>query len=419
MLPFDQARDFTQRLALRSQKEWCQWSKSGQRPCNVPSSPERVYKGKGWVSYPDWMGYKTKGTKAIGDQMLPFQRARDVVRALKMTSQAEWKEWSKSGQRPSNVPSSPDRVYKGKGWVSYPDWMGYKTKDAKAIGDQMLPFQRARDAVRALKMTSQEEWKEWSKSGQRPSNVPSSPHKVYKGKGWVSWPDWMGYKPKDTKAISDQMLPFERARDAVRALKMTSQKKWREWKKSGQRPSNVPSSPDRVYKGKGWVSYPDWMGYKTKDAKAIGDQMLPFQRARDAVRALKMTSQEEWKEWSKSGQRPSNVPSSPHKVYKGKGWVSWPDWMGYKPKNTKAISDQMLPFERARDAVRALKMTSLKEWFEWSNSGQRPCNVPSNPHRFYKGKGWVSYPDWMGYKPKDTKAISNQMLPFQQARDAV
>ena len=36
---------------------------------------------------------------------LPFTRARGMVRELGLESKKEWKEWSKSGQRPSNIPS--------------------------------------------------------------------------------------------------------------------------------------------------------------------------------------------------------------------------------------------------------------------------------------------------------------------------
>ena len=80
---------------------------------------------------------------------LPFTGARDFVHGLKLKSQKQWHEWSKSGQRPSNVPSRPDKVYKGKGWVSYPDWMGYT---AKKVDGQMLPFTSARAIVRSLRL---------------------------------------------------------------------------------------------------------------------------------------------------------------------------------------------------------------------------------------------------------------------------
>eukprot|EP00947_MAST-08B_sp_MAST-8B-sp1_P001531 g1531.t1 len=188
------------------------------------------------------------------------------------------------------------------------------------------------------------------------------------------------------------MLPLIEARDYVHRLKLTRWEEWQEWSKSGQRPCNVPSHPDQVYKGKGWVSWPDWMGYKPKNQKAKSQQMLAYEDARAIVIKLKLTSREEWKEWSKSGQRPCNVPAGPDQVYKGKGWVSWPDWMGYKPKNQKAKSEQMLAYEDARAIVIKLKLTSVEEWREWSKSGQRPCNVPAGPDQVYKGKGWPLCP---------------------------
>ena len=56
---------------------------------------------------------------------------------------------------------------------------------------------------------------------------------------------------------------------------------------------------------------------------------LSFAVARAIVRKLKLRSNKEWKAWSKSGQRPSNIPSNPHQVYRDDGWISMPDWLGY------------------------------------------------------------------------------------------
>ena len=75
---------------------------------------------------------------------------------------------------------------------------------------------------------------------------------------------------------------------------------------------------------------------------------LPFHRARAFVHRLKLTSVEEWKEWSKSGQRPSNVPGRPDQVYKDTGWVSWPDWMGYTDKKRGSKLKRM-GYEQAGD----------------------------------------------------------------------
>ena len=56
--------------------------------------------------------------------MLPFVAARVIVRKLKLKGQKEWREWSKSGQRPRNIPSNPDQAYRDDGYISTIDWLG-------------------------------------------------------------------------------------------------------------------------------------------------------------------------------------------------------------------------------------------------------------------------------------------------------
>ena len=118
------------------------------------------------------------------------------------------------------------------------------------------------------------------------------------------------------------------------------------------------------------------------------------------ARKLKLRSETEWREWSKSGLRFPGMPSSPDRTYRGDGWVSWPDWLG----NGGTSHNNMLPFDVARVIARKLKLRTVKEWHEWSKSGLRPPGMPSNPDRAYRGNGWVSYPDWLGYGPTRPKA---------------
>ena len=186
---------------------------------------------------------------------LPFAVARAIVRKLKLKSDREWHAWSKAGQRPSNIPSSPYRTYRDDGWISMPDWLGYTGVTQRK---DMLTFAAARVIVWKLKLKGQKEWKEWSKSGQRPTNIPATPSRTYRDDGWISYPDWLGY---EGRALPGSMLPFAVARAIVQKLKLESREKWREWRKSGQRPSNIPSDPSEVYRDDGWISYPDWLGY--------------------------------------------------------------------------------------------------------------------------------------------------------------
>ena len=98
------------------------------------------------------------------------------MRKLKLESKGEWEAWSASGERPANIPGDPRKVYRDSGWVSTADWLGYE--DKRGHYRELLPFRRARAAVRKLKLKSQEEWHAWSKSGARPANIPADPYRM-------------------------------------------------------------------------------------------------------------------------------------------------------------------------------------------------------------------------------------------------
>jgi hypothetical protein len=41
-------------------------------------------------------------------------------------------------------------------------------------------------------------------------------------------------------------------------------------------------------------------------------------------------------------------------------------------------------------------LNSVKEWTEYSKSGERPIDIPSNPQNTYKNKGWQGWADFLG-----------------------
>lgn len=54
---------------------------------------------------------------------LDFESARAIVRKMKLKSNLEWRNFSKT-KRPKNIPGSPDGIYKNKGWISWADFLG-------------------------------------------------------------------------------------------------------------------------------------------------------------------------------------------------------------------------------------------------------------------------------------------------------
>jgi hypothetical protein len=55
-----------------------------------------------------------------------------------------------------------------------------------------LSFKKARAFARCLGLKSANEWRDYSKSGTRPDDIPVAPHHVYANDGWAGWSDWLG-----------------------------------------------------------------------------------------------------------------------------------------------------------------------------------------------------------------------------------
>ena len=201
-LPYAEACDFVHRLGLENSKQWVEWSKSGQRPSNIPARPSKVYRGKGWVNIADWLGPSNTNVSNHNRQWLPYAEARDFVHRLGLESRKQWKEWRKSGQRPSNIPTVPGKIYQGKGWVNIADWLGPSNTNVSTHNRQWLPYAEARDFVHRLGLQNGKQWKEWRKSRRRPSSIPAHPSKVYRGKGYVNLADWLGTSREATPAVA-------------------------------------------------------------------------------------------------------------------------------------------------------------------------------------------------------------------------
>lgn len=55
-LPYEDAKLYVQGLGIKNQKEWNIFSKIN-KPNNIPSNPQKIYKDCGWVSLKDWLGH--------------------------------------------------------------------------------------------------------------------------------------------------------------------------------------------------------------------------------------------------------------------------------------------------------------------------------------------------------------------------
>ena len=53
---YDEAKSYAQKIGISSSSKWRNFLKSGKRPPNIPSKPDKTYKNKGWTSWQDFLG---------------------------------------------------------------------------------------------------------------------------------------------------------------------------------------------------------------------------------------------------------------------------------------------------------------------------------------------------------------------------
>ena len=247
---YDEAKAFVQTLGLKSTFRWRMWCKSGEKPKDIPANPPRTYKSQ-WESWGEWLG-----SGRIADQYKEYRNfvnAKKYVHRLKLKNQGQWRNWCRFGRKPDDIPARPDNTYKEQ-WRGWGDWLG--SGFIAFTKRHYLPFEDAKKYVHRLKLKNQGQWKVWSKSAEKPANIPADPSYVYKEK-WNGIGDWLGTGYIAT--FKRQYLPFEEAKKYAHSLKFKNLEQWNNWSKALKRPDNIPARPNNIYTDQ-WRGWGDWLG---------------------------------------------------------------------------------------------------------------------------------------------------------------
>jgi hypothetical protein len=383
---FSKAKEFARALNLNTYYDWRDYCDSGQLPIDIPKSPDHKYKESGWVSWGDWLG--TGSIASFNRIYRPFYEAREFARSLNFSYKKDWIDFSKRKEFPEDLPKNPHQSYKELGWNGWGNWLGTGRKRMKP--DDYREYLLARGFVRSLGLKSGSHWNEFCRQGLCPADIPNNPARVYKNKGWKGMGDWIG---TDQPAYKNRVYKsFFEARSYVHQLTLKNGDEWKVFCKSGKLPNDIPATPSQVYQDSGWSGMGDWLGTGRIATQAMNYKI--YEDARKYIHSLKIKTSTEWELYAKSGNRPTDIPSRPSKVYKNKGWENWGAWLGTGSLHPRDID--YLSFSKARETVHKLKIKSTKDWNEYSKEGKLQTNIPSNPQKKYAKSGWLNWSDWLG-----------------------
>jgi hypothetical protein len=395
------------KLGLKNRYEWVIYcSIDDLRPKDIPNKPDEIYKA--WSGWKNWLGSYEKVP------FLDFNEAREKVRAKNLRNTAEWKKWcdwslDSIGIKPPEIPASPHIYYKDTGWNGYNDWLGTENKN---LNREYRSFDSARKFARNLGLTSSENWLKYCKGDfshlpLKPEDIPTNVARKYRDIGWNGMNDFLDAKEHRRIRRLTNAREFLEAREFVQKLKIKNLKDWLKYVKgelSGYdpKPSDIPNSPELVYKGNGWKGYGDWFG--TYAIAPFKRKYRSFESSREFARELGLTSSEKWIEYCKGDmphliQKPEDIPTNVARKYAKEGWEGYKDFL--QSNIHRQQYSKFLPYEEAREFIHNLKLKDYKEWHSYisgnlTNLPLKPRNIPSNPSGVYKDKGWIGIGDWIG-----------------------
>ena len=370
---FDEAKKFVRTLNLKSYKEWKNYK--SDIPDSIPKAPDLYYKNE-WVSWGDFLG---SGKIATNLRIYrTFEDARKLARSLNLKNANDWRKYCKSGNKPENISSVPYITYKNE-WVSWGDFLGTGNLSGKQIHELFRSFENARKFVHDLDLKNTDEWKNYCKSGNKPDDIPKTPGCAYKNKGWKSMHDWLGIDFKS----------FKNTRQFARSLNLKSMRYWQNYCKSGNKPDDIPTTPQTVYK-KEWHGWGNFLG--TRNVASTKKQFKPFENAHQFALSLNLKNIGDWKKFCKSGNKPDDIPVNPFSIYK-KEWHGWGNFLGTGTVSSIEKSKGYLPFKEARIIAGELaKRYNLKNWDDWKKAyseGKIPKNIPNFPDGAYSKKQFL------------------------------
>jgi len=358
--PFEEAKKFVSQLNLKGLKDWYRYTKTKDRPLDIPVTPFKVYKE--WKSVPDWLGYDAYGNWRTYDE------AKKFVNQLKLSSWKDWRRYAKSKDRPFDIPSSPSKVYKNKSWKGINDWLGI---------EDFVTYEEAQNIAIKNEIKNKEDWHNFVRKNIVKKKLPLTPKHIYK-KVWRGWGYFFDKNFKEKKLYS-----YNKAKKVLKRFNLKSRADFKKLLKTNKKiAEKIPLTPNVYYK-RLWEGWGPFIG-----TGFLRENFLEYKKAIKFVHKLKIKTWKDWNNYCKSGKKPSRIPAAPNMAYKNNGWKNIEDWLGVDP---------IINFEEAKKFIKKLNIKTETEFRIFNRSGKRPNNFPSAPSRTYK-EDWKGWPDFLSKK---------------------
>jgi very-short-patch-repair endonuclease len=395
-------------------KEWPLAKKTGRLPIDIPGQPARVYKDKGWAGWGDFLGTTPHGTSMIeialrhelskvflvhqGVKRIPLDKGKNKRVDIFLIEKNVVIEYdgayyhSKSLQKDTKETLLMEkagcvviRIREQSKKYNLPlinehldlavDWQPLYKTTIEQVFDHLILLGLTTDKERALICRYKTEHRE-------------------------AYRDFF---------VSPGFWPYEFAREFVQKLQLKNKRAWSDFTQTDEFSAlgRLPASPESSY-GPTFTTWGDFLG--TGNIANRDKTFMSLEDAKAQIRLIvpRISSEVAWRKANREGRMPASIPKNPKVYYANEGWIGWGDFLsnGQPPKNLGPFLD----YEVAKAFISKLvpRVKNVADFRQAILDGLITNKIPRNPHHHYsKGKGWISYGDFLG-----TNRVANANKSF-------
>ena len=224
---------------------------------------------------------------------LSFEDARDIVSIMDFKSHTQFEEWKKKDKLNLDIPLKPDRVYKYKGWISWPNFLG---KDREVFNVEWAPIEVAKKFIQPFKIKSLADYQIWVRANKKkvPKNIPLSPKNAYEKNGWKGFPDYLGNTNVASGSI--EYKKFDEAIEYLKEKKIRTVTQYRKLHKDGKIENMPQDFPQYYRKDPKWKNSAHFLS--RVDLYNKNKEYYSYDKASKFVQENKISSFEELKEYA-------------------------------------------------------------------------------------------------------------------------
>lgn len=355
---FEKARSYVHKLGLKNKKQWIKFYKDNS-PKFLPSNPQNTYRNE-WKGYPDWMGY---------DFNIHFNKKYKV-------NEHFFKKWSHNMAYILGFWFSDGYIYNGLARDKRTRFIFGITQCEKEILEKILKEMDSDYQIHEEKIKNGVSYRFFVESKEIVEDIIK-----------------LGGEYRKSLISKFPDVPKKYLSDFIRGL----------WDGDGS-----------VFKGKRNIATATF----SCGSKVFVDGFVKILKERVGIENPLVIRDKRRKSAYVISLSPNGSRKLRDYIYNGcslflKRKKDIFDSFGKHSPSSIEISRGFLDFKEAKSIIRELGIKTQRKWNEYSKNGNRQKNIPSNPSKTYKNKGWMGWNDWLGNgKEKGEKIVKERMVDY-------